>query len=121
MQYTSSAAFFTKEMNVCDAHAPLLKAVSRSFQAASDDEALKAVAFDRMRALWQNTLSGEYQEKIAKADPLLKHQLLKEQAAFNACTQTRAALYALLYPESELTQKELSANLAYHKAIELCR
>ena len=121
VQYTSSAAFFTKELNVCDAHAPMLKAVSRSFQAAGDDETLKAIAFDRMRALWQNTLDGEYQERMAKADPLLKHQLLKEQAALNACIQTRAALYALLYPESGLTCKELIANLTYRKAVELCK
>ena len=35
--------------------------------------------------------------------------------------EKEAALYALLYPESELTCKELIANLTYHKAVELCK
>ena len=47
--------------------------------------------------------------------------LLREQAAFNACLNTRAALYAMLYPEDELTLKELCAGLVRNKAMEMCK
>ena len=121
VNYTSAGLYFTKEMNLCNAHAPILKVVSRYFNEAGEDEALKALAWDRSRALWQNVLDGEYAGRISSADPVLRHRLLREQAAFNACLNTRAALYAMLYPEDELTLKELCAGLVRNKAMEMCK
>ena len=117
----NGSSFYTKHLNVCDSHVTIVKAQDRALQIAGEDAGLLAIARDRADALWQNALDGEFSQASDKADALLKHQLLKEQAAFNAFVRTRAQVYALLYPDDEAAVKELIAALKCQKLLDICR
>ena len=115
------SSFYTKHLNVCDSHQALVKAQSRVLQTAGEDESLRAIAWDKANALWQTALDGTFNQSSGKADALLKHQLLKEQAAFNAFVKTHMRVYAIMYPDDEVVVKELAAALRYQKVLEMCR
>ena len=116
-----SASAYTKELNVCDCHLPLLKATGRYIAAAGGDAALLSAAWDKADAIWQNTLEGLFNDCMKDASPELKHWLLKEQTAVNTFIRARTETYSLLYPENELAVKELSAELKKEVALSLCK
>ncbi|MBQ3762502.1 MAG: hypothetical protein II875_10905 [Clostridia bacterium] len=118
---TGSPILYTKQLNVCDRHLPLVKAAARAFEAAKSDETLLAPAYDRTTALWQNALDGAYRTLSAAADPLLKHQLLKEQAALIASVRMHAQLYVLLYPQDGFVAPELYTRMIMEAAMTLCK
>ena len=116
----SHDAYFTKSLNVCDRHAPLLKAISRLFAAAGEDEQLMSIAWDKEKAYWIAELNGKY-DQVIKAKPELAYCLTVEHAAYLAAVATRTSLYEAYYPSNSALISELSARMYRERAIGLCK
>lgn len=117
----SQSEYFTKSLNVCDKHAPLLTAIGRLFTAAQDDEAMLLSAWSKAAAFWKADLEGKYTAAVSAAEGQLKHCLTIERVAYLASVATREKLYSAYYPDSALTAAELTAQLLKEKAVSLCR
>ncbi|MBQ4452810.1 MAG: hypothetical protein II912_10655 [Clostridia bacterium] len=118
---SNGSVMYTKALNVCDRHLPLVKAAGRVLAAAGEDEELLTLAWTRADAIWLSALDGQYSDMAKEASPMLKHLILKEQASVNAFIRVRTELYALLYPDSAAAVKELSAELKKQAAMALCQ
>ncbi len=116
----TNAAYFTKSVNVCNRHAPLLKAITRLFTAAGEDETLKAIAWDKAQAYWMAELNGEYEQMIQQADPEARHCLTVERASCIAAIAAHVSLYEAYYPQGAPIG-ELRARMVQQKALSLCR
>ena len=116
---SANAAYFTKSLNVCDMHMPMVKAISRLFAAAGEDKNVVSIAWDKAAAYWQANLDGQYEALKKEADGELKYALTVERAAYLAVVKTRAALYETYYPDCAPV-KELTTRMIEEKALSLC-
>ncbi len=116
----SHAAYFTKSLNVCNRHTPLLKAVSRLFAAAGEDERMKAVAWDKEKAYWLAELNGQYDQMI-KARPELGYCLTVEHDAYIAAVSARMSLYEAYYSSDTALISELGTRMCLERALSLCK
>ena len=116
---TSDAAKFTKSLNVCDSHLPMIKAIDRLFAAAGGDESVLSIAWDKAAAYWTASMDGHYETLKREAEGELKYALTLERAAYLALVKARTSLYQAFYPEGEYA-KELAARMIEEKALSLC-
>ncbi|MBQ4452811.1 MAG: hypothetical protein II912_10660 [Clostridia bacterium] len=116
---TSDAAKFTKSLNVCDSHLPMIRAIDRLFAAAGGDESVLSIAWDKAAAYWTASMDGHYETLKREAEGELKYALTLERAAYLALVKARTSLYQAFYPEGEYA-KELAARMIEEKALSLC-
>ena len=56
---SNGSVMYTKALNVCDRHLPLVKAAGRVLAAAGEDEELLTLAWTRADAIWLSALDGQ--------------------------------------------------------------
>ena len=107
-------AFFTKEINLCDKHLPLVMAASRILAADAG-----RMGVDKAATYWTSAAQGSYENLIRAAQPLAGHYLMTERAAFTAVLNARRALYDAYYGD-ELLSAQLVYRLAQQWAMTVC-
>ena len=113
-------AYFTKSMVVCNRHLPLIGAISRILTQAGEDEKLRLIALDKESAYFTGEIKNEYAFLTKNAEPLLRHTLTVEEAAYLALVKAHTALYRVYYPDAERTIALLNNRMLKEKALDLC-
>ena len=79
------------------------------------------LGWSKVNAYWQSVLQSEYEAMLREADPLTRHYLLTERAAFLASVSARNALYLAYYPGENALADELAARMIQQAALGLCK
>ena len=113
---TGAPAFYTKSVNVCDRHLPIVAASQRILSMDAG-----TLGWSKVNAYWQSVLQNQYEALLREADPLTRHYILTERAAFLASVSARNALYLAYYPGENALADELAARMIQQAALGLCK